>query len=177
MYRSSNWRRTTGERETRSRSAATWTSPIPQDDHTIGTANADLQWIRDTLDLMPNEANVVHAWGQMAGDVYTPLAAVALQRQFFAYNQFAGRLRRDLSRLRYGFNLKVERSRAGLSAAETPIEWWTPRGWFTGYGFGGSLAGDRMATAARTAAEASSRLRIPSHRAIRFRIFLRLRHV
>ena len=37
---------------------------LPQDDHTFGTANAQLQWIRDTLDLMPTEASVAQAWGK-----------------------------------------------------------------------------------------------------------------
>ena len=69
---------------------------LPPDDHTIGTTNADLQWVRDTLDLMPNEAGVPAALEQLTGEVYVPLGTVALQRQFTAYNRFAARLRDSL---------------------------------------------------------------------------------
>ena len=155
MRRSSNWRGITAETEYEVTFGRYLDQNFPQDDHTIGTANADLQWIRDTLDLMPNEANVVRALGQMSGEIYAPLAAVALQRQFFAYNQFAGRLRRDLFQpcAWINPNVKIERC-ARHGPLETPIEHWVPRGWVAGYGFGGSIAGTQTLMVARTAGAA-----------------------
>ena len=55
---------------------------FPQDDHSIGTANAALQWVRDTLDLMPSDAAVVNGLEQLSGVIYVavehrgPAAAV-----------------------------------------------------------------------------------------------------
>jgi uncharacterized protein with beta-barrel porin domain len=116
---------------------------LPQDDHSIGTTNADLQWIRDTLDLMPNEANVVRALGQMSGEVYAPLATIALQRQFFAYSQFAGRLRGDLFPTFRMEQLEGQDKCDGALGATNALD--DNSAWVTGYGFGGSLAGDSNA--------------------------------
>jgi hypothetical protein len=119
---------------------------LPQDDHTIGTANADLQWIRDTLDLMPDDVSVVHALGQMSGEIYAPLASVALQRQFVAYNQLAGHLRDGLFQA-CSMDQPVTGGAddAASSAANVPAGGWVSRGWVTGYGFGGALTADANA--------------------------------
>jgi uncharacterized protein with beta-barrel porin domain len=119
---------------------------LPQDNLTIGTTNADLQWIRDTLDLMPSEASVVQALGQMSGEIYAPLTAVALQRQFAAYNQLATRLRKDMFSP-CGFEQLAGQSEryAALTKGYLQAEQWVMRGWVTGYGFGGALAGDQDA--------------------------------
>lgn len=111
---------------------------FPRDDHTIGTTNADLQWIRDTLDLMPNESDVVYALGQMTGEVYAPLASVAMQRQFFAYNQLAGHLREELFQPCSLDQVECRSERVtNLGMGGAPDE----RAWIAGYGFGGSIAG------------------------------------
>ena len=117
---------------------------IPQDDHTIGTANADLQWIRDTIDLMPNQANVVRALGEMSGELYAPLATVALQRQFLAYNQLAGRLRDGIFQA-CSFDQPDSGNQASPNGTDAQAKGWVARGWVTGYGFGGSIGGDSNA--------------------------------
>jgi len=71
---------------------------------------------------------------------------VALQRQFFAYNQFAERVREDLFQACGMDQLDLQNERyARLAAPMVQIEDWVPRGWITGYGFGGSIAGDANA--------------------------------
>jgi uncharacterized protein with beta-barrel porin domain len=119
---------------------------LSQGNSASGATNSDLQWIRDTLDLMPSEANVVQALGQMSGEIYAPLTAVALQRQFAAYNQLATRLRKDMFSP-CGFDqLAGQTDRyAALAGGYQQAENWVMRGWVTGYGFGGALAGDQDA--------------------------------
>ena len=92
----------------------------------------------------------------MTGEIYAPLAAVALQRQFFAYSQFAERLREGscFSRAKR-ISLKDQgECPADPSPLDTCIESWAPRGWVTGYGFGGSIAATRTLMVAHTAAGA-----------------------
>lgn len=119
---------------------------LPADDHSIGTLNADMQWIHDSLDLMPNNASVAQALGQMSGQVYVPIASVSLLRQFFAYNQLAARLRADVFE---DCSLDRLQDKAGrrsvLAHPYTVAENWIPRGWVSGYAFGGSIAGDANA--------------------------------
>lgn len=116
---------------------------LPADDRTMGTANADLQWIRDTLDLMPNEVDVAHVLGEMAGEIYAPLAAVALQRQYFAMSQIAGRLREDIFRTSDIEQLENCSERyAMLTEPFTNIQDMVVRGWAAGYGFGGAVVTD-----------------------------------
>jgi uncharacterized protein with beta-barrel porin domain len=122
---------------------------LPTDDHAFGTDAAHFQWIRDTLDLMPSEANVAQALGQMAGEIYAPLAPVALQRQFFAYNQLAGRLREDIFRP-CGLDQLADREAMQDQRQIGPIgdgipDCWIVRGWATGYGFGGVVSADQNA--------------------------------
>lgn len=117
---------------------------LPQDDRTIGTVNADLQWVRDTLDLMPSEADVASALAQLSGEIYVPLSTVSLQRQFVAYNRLAARLRDSmfqpcsLDQLDDG---AAEPDAAGPACCDRlPI-----RGWVQGYGYGGLIKADENA--------------------------------
>lgn len=116
---------------------------FPQDDHSIGTTNAALQWVRDTLDLMPGDPAVVNGLEQLSGVIYAPLNTVALQRQFVAYNRLASRLRDDL------FSpCSLDPPPPQLLDADPHANGPPPppsmpvRGWVTGYGFGGGLNGD-----------------------------------
>jgi uncharacterized protein with beta-barrel porin domain len=68
------------------------------DDGSFNTLAADLQWVRDTLDLMPDEADAARGLNRLGGEIYGSLGSVGSQRMFLAYNRLAQRVRDNLYR-------------------------------------------------------------------------------
>lgn len=102
------------------------------DDGTFGTATADLQWVRDTLDLMPDEADVARALNQMTGEIYASLGTIGSQRMFLAYHRLAERVREHM------FRGPCEEPGDAATACGEPQ---APRsfGWLAGHGAGGPV--------------------------------------
>ena len=100
------------------------------DDGALGPGG-DLQWVRDTLDLMPNKADVVDALGQMNGEIYAPLNTLSLQRQFIAYQHLVRHVRPDPF---------LTQGCESLEECRLPIH-----GWVSAVGSGGSISGDANA--------------------------------
>ncbi len=99
-----------------------------------GSASADqLQWLLDTLDLMPDESQVLAAFSMLNGEIYATVNPLILQELYRSQNQLAARLRNDGSRLSvcdpFG-----NRNANG----------WT--GWITGFGLSGQTHFDGNAS-------------------------------
>jgi uncharacterized protein with beta-barrel porin domain len=89
-----------------------------------GTAiTNDLQWVRDTLDLILEEDDVRIAMNQMTGEIYGSLSAVGRQRMYGMYGTLASRLRGE----------------GPLHLRQSDDAW---DGWYSGFGSGGVVYGD-----------------------------------
>lgn len=87
-----------------------------------------LQWIRDTLDLIPNEDDVRAVYRMISGEIYASVNPLVLQELSASQNRFAARLRNDAARLRFCDERDV-RNTVG----------WT--GWISGAGQAGETHG------------------------------------
>jgi len=91
-----------------------------------------IQWLRDTLDLMPDENQVLALFNTVSGEIYASVNPMVLQELYRSQNQLAARLRNDNTRL-------------GIcdDAGERVTLGWT--GWVTGFGTGGKTHADGTA--------------------------------
>jgi uncharacterized protein with beta-barrel porin domain len=87
----------------------------------------EVQWFRDSLDLMANQDQVLALLNQMSGELYASIAPMMMQQTFLAQNRLAWRLRHDQSRLDWCDEYDEPRT-SGLG------------GWIDGFGTGGSTS-------------------------------------
>jgi len=109
--------------------AAYFDSLFASDD---GSALSDqIQWFRDTLDLMPDENQVLALLNALSGEMYASVNPMILQELYRSQNQLAARLRSDETRLGV---CDEQGNRVSLG--------WT--GWVTGFGTGGRTHGNSI---------------------------------
>ena len=83
-----------------------------------------IQWFRDTLDLIPDASQVLAVFNTLSGEIYASVNPMVLQELYRSQNQLASRLRNDNTRLGI---CDDSGNRVALG--------WT--GWVTGFGTGG----------------------------------------
>lgn len=87
-----------------------------------------VQWIRDTLDLIPDENDVRAAYRMLSGEIYASVNPLILQEIYASQGRLAARLRNDGARLAFCNELGVPTSSG-----------WT--GWISGAGSAGQTHG------------------------------------
>ncbi len=88
-----------------------------------------VQWFRDSLDLISDEHAVLGALNQMTGELYASIAPMLVQQSYLMQNRITGRLRQDEACLNWCDEDGEPRS-SGFG------------GWATGFGTGGSTGSD-----------------------------------
>ncbi len=85
----------------------------------------EIQWFRDTIDLMPDEQEVLALLNLMTGELYASVIPMVSQQTFATQSRLAARLRHDDSRLDW----------CDDSDSEVTSGW---GGWTAGFGTGGA---------------------------------------
>jgi uncharacterized protein with beta-barrel porin domain len=110
------------------------------DDGTFGSPYADLQWIRDTLDLMPGETDVALGLNALGGEIYASLGTIGSQHMFLAYHRLAQRVRDNI--FRDPDNPPEHETKQGES--DNSVRMFS---WATGHGAGSAIRSDGNAGA------------------------------
>ncbi len=98
----------------------------------------EIQWFRDSLDLLPDEADVLAVFSQLTGEIYASVNPMVVQQAFANQSMLTGRIRSEQSRLPWCDENGVQIGRLG--------------GWVTGFGSGGRTQSDGNAQGYRYSA-------------------------
>lgn len=112
------------------RSIAAFLDSVKLLDDNSDEAN-QIQWLRDTLDLLPDEADVRSAFRQLSGDIYGSVNPMILQQMQSSYTRFAAASRNN--------SAQCERDSRPMEASGI-------YGSITGFGTGGHVHSDGNAT-------------------------------